>query len=285
MTEPRVMPARLWHYTTSNGLLEILRTKSLWSTHIGYLNDATEFQHGIDVLDGAAKARHSEQELARVGWPQVLETTSTRLWDEDERELTSTYVTSFCAAEDLLSMWRSYPGAGVGYALCFDPKTFPASSTAWPGRLHRCLYDEAEKVAKLPAAMHRLERLVGLPGTPTKEQRDRTAWEISLDLQSVSPQFKHGHFYEEQEWRLVCHARSDGRFSGVPVRYRSGLSTLIPHLALPLELCGPALGLQAIMVGPGPHQKASATALRMLLKTHAMSDVSVELSRAPLRTV
>lgn len=285
MTEVEAVPERLWHYTTSNGLLEILRTKTLWSTHIGYLNDATEFQHAIDVLDVAARVRHSEQELARVGWPQVLEETSTRLWDEDERELTSTYVTSFCAAEDLLSMWRSYPGAGTGYALCFDPTTFPASSTEWPGRLERCLYDEADKVAKLPAAMHRLERLLATPGTPTKEQRDRTAWEISLDLQTVSPRFKHGHFYEEREWRLVCRARSDGRIPGLPVHYRSGQSTLIPHLAMPLEPCGDALGLRAIMVGPSPHQRQSATALKMLLKTRGIANVSVEVSKAPLRAV
>lgn len=285
MTEAEAVPQRLWHYTTSSGLLEILRTKTLWSTHIGYLNDATEFQHAVDVLDVAARSSHSEQELARVGWPQVLAETSTRLWDGDERELSSTYVTSFCDAEDLLSMWRSYPGVSAGYALGFDPKAFPTRSPEWPGSLARCLYSEADKVAKLRAAMHRLGRLLAIQGTPTKEQRDRTAWEVSLDLQAVSPQFKHWHFREEQEWRLVCRARSSGRTPGLPVRYRSGQSTLIPYLALPLEPCGDALGLLAVMVGPGPHQRQSATALRMLLKTLGMANVGVELSKAPLRTV
>lgn len=285
MTDIEAPPASLWHYTTSNGLLEILKTKSLWSTHIGYLNDSTEFEHAIDVLDSAARERHSEQELARVGWPQVLAETSVRLWDEDELELTSTYVTSFCETEDLLSMWRAYPGANAGYALCFDPTTFPQSSGGWPGRLVRCLYKEADKAAKLPAALHRLGRLLTIPDTPTKEQRDRTAWEISLDLQVASPQFKHEHFHEEREWRLVCGARSDGRHSGLPVCYRSGQSSLIPYLTLPLEPCGNTLGLSAIMVGPGPHQRESATALKMLLKTRGMADVSVELSKAPLRTV
>lgn len=285
MTEAQAVPDRLWHYTTSTGLLEILRTKTLWSTHIGYLNDATEFQHAIDVLDVTARARHPEQELARVGWPQVLTETSRRLWDDDELELTSTYVTSFCAAEDLLSMWRSYPGANTGYALCFDPRTFPASSTKWPGRLCRCLYGEAEKVAKLPEALYRLEELLTIPGTPTRDQRDRTARDISVALQGVSPQFKHCHFHEEQEWRLVCHARSDGRHSEAPVYFRSGQSTLIPHLAMPLSPCGDSLGLLSIMVGPSPHQRQSATALKMLLKTRGISNVSVELSKAPLRSL
>ena len=36
-------PEILYHYTTAKGLLGIFNTKSIWATHVSYLNDEQEF--------------------------------------------------------------------------------------------------------------------------------------------------------------------------------------------------------------------------------------------------
>jgi hypothetical protein len=37
--------ALLYHYTDQRGLLGILRSQSIWATHIRYLNDSSEYNH------------------------------------------------------------------------------------------------------------------------------------------------------------------------------------------------------------------------------------------------
>lgn len=38
----------LFHYTTQNGLLGIIESKSLWLSDNQYMNDMTEYNHTID---------------------------------------------------------------------------------------------------------------------------------------------------------------------------------------------------------------------------------------------
>ena len=39
----------LYHYTTQEGLLGIIKNKEIWATQTQYLNDAREYRHAIDV--------------------------------------------------------------------------------------------------------------------------------------------------------------------------------------------------------------------------------------------
>ncbi len=43
-------PELLYHYTTQKGLLGILHERCIWATHIRYLNDASEFKHGVEMV-------------------------------------------------------------------------------------------------------------------------------------------------------------------------------------------------------------------------------------------
>lgn len=39
------------HYTTEQGLECILRSKTLWATHWKFLNDYSEMQHGMHIIN------------------------------------------------------------------------------------------------------------------------------------------------------------------------------------------------------------------------------------------
>jgi hypothetical protein len=42
-------PDIIYHYTSQDGLVKILKTKLLWASHILYLNDQKEFQHAFEL--------------------------------------------------------------------------------------------------------------------------------------------------------------------------------------------------------------------------------------------
>src|SRR5262245_58864537 len=45
------LPQRtLYHYTSLGGLVGIVESKSIWATHISYLNDAAEVRYAIELL-------------------------------------------------------------------------------------------------------------------------------------------------------------------------------------------------------------------------------------------
>jgi len=45
------MSDEIAHYTTEQGLAGILSSKKLWATHWRFLNDFSEMQHGIDIIN------------------------------------------------------------------------------------------------------------------------------------------------------------------------------------------------------------------------------------------
>jgi hypothetical protein len=53
------MPARriLYHYTTQEGLLGIIKCRCLWTTNIFYLNDSTEFNYALELARGNLRER------------------------------------------------------------------------------------------------------------------------------------------------------------------------------------------------------------------------------------
>jgi hypothetical protein len=94
--------ARLYHYTSVNGLRGIVDSGNVWATHLGFLNDLSE---------GRAAA-------ADEAWRARLEETDKR---------SPLFIASFCRHQEphqqkngLLSQWRGYAGEGGGYCVVFD---------------------------------------------------------------------------------------------------------------------------------------------------------------------
>ena len=51
-------PGLLYHYTTSEGLVGIVSTHSLWATEAAFLNDFSEFSYGEGVIKSAVQFLH-----------------------------------------------------------------------------------------------------------------------------------------------------------------------------------------------------------------------------------
>ncbi len=71
-TPPTAIPAELCHYTTCAALLGILESRTLYATHIRYLNDSQEFIGAVEVFNRVAesltpKLRAEEAAILRKG--------------------------------------------------------------------------------------------------------------------------------------------------------------------------------------------------------------------------
>jgi hypothetical protein len=133
-------PAKvLYHYTDQNGLLGILKSGSIWATHIRYLNDSSEYKHGLDIvkrellefkLDAGA-------DLVVEGIPNAKQLMESIIRNAISAALcfldqTPVFVASFfdspegspdtCQqdAGDMLGQWRAYSGGSAGFSIGFD---------------------------------------------------------------------------------------------------------------------------------------------------------------------
>lgn len=50
-------PPVLWHYTTGDKLIEMIKSKTIWATQLSCLNDSQELVFGARVVNGIAKKR------------------------------------------------------------------------------------------------------------------------------------------------------------------------------------------------------------------------------------
>ena len=54
------VPDILYHYTTSDGLLGILKDNCFWLTNAYYLNDSTEIKYGNEIIKKIIEDRESK---------------------------------------------------------------------------------------------------------------------------------------------------------------------------------------------------------------------------------
>ena len=109
----------LFHYTDGNGLIGILGSSSLWSTHFQSLNDASEMHYGRSLAWGLA-------DTAEPGDKRRFLLRTMEIADSVIVQGATPYVVSFCSSGDLLSQWREYGGRGAGYSIAFGFKELSA---------------------------------------------------------------------------------------------------------------------------------------------------------------
>lgn len=311
----------LIHYTSAGGLEGILRSQSLWSTHWQYLNDVGELQHfsvklpsllkdkRIVVAEEFARNRIDFKEWADSqggieelvdvevqGLVQVFQ--DSIVSPDPARQIFEFYVTSFCTHEGsfeevrshgLLSMWRCY-GNG-GYALVFDTaeldRLLREEAKVWPSRT---VFGDVGYSCDPPNVLD--SRIAALPILKKKFSESRFDSQeafvgILEPLLDCFIHYKHWAFAEEREVRLTTilngkQMRAVGAEDGTARRERERhIQCGAPRIHL-LEGLGHRLPIKRVIIGPGSHQPARETELRVLLEELKL-DIPVVLSNIPLR--
>lgn len=228
----------LLHYTDLNAVVSILNNPVLRCTDLRYLNDRTEFKHGIERLRETFKtvgpgffinedrAKDAELYIANALDRAVSEFSQYNPY----------FVMSLSRSSDLLSQWRGY-GA---YAIEFHEEELIRQVPS----LSECVYDkDAQRQAAFAALTDSLATVshdfqpndvVGIKGA-----------DAVAELYRVASTFKNFGFVEEQEARLII-----DEIPETGVQYRIRGQVLIPFIEIPISLdC-----IKAIHVGPMPAQ-------------------------------
>ncbi len=208
------------------------------------------------------------------------------------------YVTSFCTPEGsyeevrshgLLSMWRCY-GNG-GYALVFDTveldRLLREEEQVWSCKI--VFGDVGYSCDPSNVLDSRIAALPALGKNFSESMLDsQEAFEVILDpLLDCFIHYKHWAFAEEREVRLTTilngeRMRAVGAEDGsTRLERERHIQCGVPRIHL-LEGLGHRLPIKRIIVGPGQHQSARETELRVLLEELKL-DIPVVLSNIPLR--
>jgi hypothetical protein len=107
-------PATPYHYTSLDGLIGILTSRSVWATELRPLNDAREFLRGMEVAQEAVAGVARNAEGSRK---QIAEAVQAAL-ENCEQPLICAF--SMCEEGDLLSLWARYCDQWGGFALGFQ---------------------------------------------------------------------------------------------------------------------------------------------------------------------
>ncbi len=267
----------IYHYTTHDGLIGILSSKSIWSTHIRYLNDSYEFVYGLELLKNQINQYYTIKDK-RNGYANSL---LNRL---EGSEYSHTFITSFSENGDLLSQWRGYTDNAAGYSIGFENNYLKPLIREQKFKLVPCIYNEHEQTEIVN------EFITDLIDTCAKNDSDNSPPQETSQLiiryafkfvESIAPLLKHPSFSEEREWRLVSplfFSDSNNKFL-----YRSVKSMITPYMTFNIVKGKGKVKIADLIIGPTPHADLSLFSVRSLLLSKKIDCSLFSNSNIPYR--
>lgn len=259
-------PERLYHYTGPPGVLGIATSRTIRMTLIHFLNDAREFQHGLDLITAAAEARLQQV----TGEPQriLLQSVGTDLSSVSRIPVG---VFSLSAEADLLSQWRAYCPRTGGYAVTFDGERLDKLATQRGFALLPCMYERGEQkhFAQdiVTGALGELDQKLFANVEPAAAV-DQVRSKLVNDSFWIAAILKHPAFREEREWRLVSNV-----LKPTDLEYHAGRSILTPFHSFELAKDGERMPIRGAVVGPSANQELASHGIRNLLGDATLSGV------------
>lgn len=264
LTNEEEPPKTLYHYTTGAGLIGIVEKQSLWSTHVAYMNDATEFLYAIKIAISTIQQlkNNSKEDSYHEFCDILIDFLGSDLFSE-----ANLFIACFSAASDSLSLWRGYCQGNLRYNIGFDRKKLAKIATHKEAKfeLSPCIYDK-EKQEKIihEWAYCFLEKL-NSSCSKTTSATDHFYNKFSPFIKrfiKFSAYIKHPDFYEEREWRLVGFIADNNE----NIALRQGQSFLIPYYTIKLDFEPSASPICEVCVGPTPNPILAENSVRRLLR-------------------
>ncbi|UFN49134.1 DUF2971 domain-containing protein [Roseomonas sp. OT10] len=284
------LPKTLWHYTSGEGLIGIVQSGSLFSTHISCLNDSAELNYASNLLLQSLKMRASQH------YPQSPKSVLHTVIDTPSKVSSSIispfFVACFTENGDDLSQWRGYGGGEGGYAIGFEPSWLLQGFLHDPKVIYKMSYDhEQHRHLADRVALHTETYFQnGLDIRPGVSPRDWAEAFLPIWVNAITqlgPVVKHPSFYGENEWRFVHRLRSEDRSQLVFRQRRSMMARHFPLRFPPPDQreCN-ILPINHIRVGPSRHKEVSLISVQDLLLSSGYEDrVTVDMSPIPFQSL
>jgi len=263
--DPGEVPSDLFHYTSPEGFIGIVRSKSIWASDMLSLNDASEANYAMRLTAELLDKYHPNV-------PDVdRQRFKTQLTDY-MFPLYTPFVACFCRDGDLLSQWKGYGSGGEGFALGFSFRWL--SSLENIGfRLQKVIYDRAQQEDLILMHLTQVSSMVAVASFPQEDQS--RIWQgAAMALAPWVVMFKDPTFAEEREWRLV-------NVNMMPtLLYRRSGHRIVPYVEIPIT---DATAITRVIRGPYFAGTDARGAYLMLVSHGFVSGATVLDSVIPLR--
>jgi hypothetical protein len=252
------VPPRLFHYTSQQGLIGILSSKTLWSTRIQYLNDSTEFGYTVELLKNPINARRERG----LYLPKVFDVMAKGF---DALSKIHIHVACFSEEGDVLSQWRGYgPGGSGGFSIGFTESQLVQAAGRQSCFLAPCIYDVHRQSELVNVLLDDFFAEVAVRAKDERPDYKGMGLDFFFDFVLLACVLKHPSFKEEREWRIVTQDLPD---SHTQVAVRQGKFLPIPYFNFALCESKEQLDVE-VVVGPTPETNLAMDSVRTLLKVH-----------------
>ncbi len=264
----------LYHYTSIGALLGIVHSRSVWASHIYYLNDSREIIQACTVLDAVLDLKEmefegDEREFIKQfrSWLRTFHVNAYHL-----------FVFPLSEERSLLSQWRGYTLHGKGVSLGFSASALNHILRTPGFRIAKCPYDQREHVdvafslvsKMMMTFRQRLPTLDVSKHHPTQRFHGLLD-EFRGDLLQVLSIIKHKAFAEEREWRIVSTYLPN--YTVPEIKFREGASMLLPYIEMqPPKDC---LLFDEVILGPTEHNDLSMEALSTYLSNKGVCSKTI----------
>lgn len=283
------VPDILYHYTTSDGLLGILKDNCFWLTNAYYLNDSTEIKYGNEIIKKIIEDRESkynDEYVKEYISPYI------KMTHGFSSVVFEAFILCFCEKGDLLSQWRTYSSNFSGYSIGLETRKIEElnmeSTTFYPTtKLRKVEYNENKQIeitSRILDCVHayflKIKELKN--NKPEEDSIFNVVLNILLDL---STWFKHPSFSEEKEWRAVGILASESDVERRNIRFRAINNRLIPYIILKPD---PKKGLKMLPIkkivhAPSPDSGLIKKCTEQLCLNYGYEKIVIEGSNAPIR--
>ena len=114
--------AVLYHYTSTDAVLGILKNGEIWASDARFSNDWSEFIHGLKILESLLEERTRKIKGPEDKEKHKLILEITRVCRQYEERTQSAYVFALTENRDDLSQWRGYTPKSGGLAIGVSEK-------------------------------------------------------------------------------------------------------------------------------------------------------------------
>lgn len=275
----KTYPKLIYHYTSLDGFVGIVRDRAMWLTDYSYLNDTREISHGRDMIQEVATEMLQASPEASVAsllksWISDVGSMERRVW-----------VASFSADDDSLSQWRAYGPIAVG----FVPQDI--AMHALRGNVSAVEYDREAQRKLVSVYLHHLCQAYAVDTAMNRLERITDVYHKIDQLIELIAFFKDPSFSVEHEYRLAYFEYPDMIESfgleQVPKHFRVSRSRLLPYVRSqelePVPLDERPLKIAEVVLGPEADQLLER-GVKEFLSTNGLSEVPVRRSTVPYRT-
>ena len=278
----RPAPDLLYHYCRHDALIGICTQKTLWASHVRYMNDSQEYVHGFKLAVDSVDRIAQEHRPAKAA-SEYLDKLRSALNSVPYFPLC---VFSLTERRDDLSQWRAYTAYGNGYSVGFDGKQLQKLTRASGWGLIPCIYKADHKQDLVDSFIRTFEHVVSnnvrhiRPEQVDVEVGRQIIFFFLIFCNLLGSCLKDESFADESEWRLVCSPLSRG-WRHANGCFRPGQHSLIPYVTLGLPADHLAEGLiHEIVVGATAEPELSRRAVSYLVQANNVK-AEVAFSASP----